>query len=86
MKALGVSIAGRERTQVSMNLTDFEKTPPHVVFETIRCEAKKLGVRIAGTELIGLIPRDALRKAPEEFRCTFRADQILENSLDKAGC
>ena len=86
VKALGLSIAGSERTQVSMNLTNFERPPPHAVFEMVRGEAMRLGVEIIGTELVGLIPREALRKATAEFRATFRPDQILENRLEEARC
>ncbi len=85
VQALGLALAGRNRTQVSMNLTDFEKTPPHEVFETVRTEARGLGVDVAGTELIGLIPRKAIESAPSAFRATFRAEQILENRLEQVG-
>ena len=85
VKALGLVLEGRNRTQVSMNLTDFEKTRPHKVLEAIRTEARRLGVAVAGTELIGLIPRKALEASPPAFRATFRAEQILENRLREAG-
>ncbi len=85
VKALGLALEGRNRTQVSMNLTDFEKTRPHEVLEAIRTEARRLGVAVAGTELIGLIPRKALEASPPTFRATFRAEQILENRLQETG-
>ena len=85
VKALGLAPAGRNRTQVSMNLTDFEKTRPHQVFEAIQTEARGLGVDVAAAELIGLIPRQALAGAPPAFRATFRADQILETRLEEVG-
>ena len=85
VKALGLALAGRNRTQVSMNLTDFERTPPHVVFDTIRAEAQRMGAEVAGSELIGLIPRRALEGAPSDFRAMFRRDQILENRLEEVG-
>ena len=51
--------------QVSMNLTDYEVTPPHVVFQAIQREAARYGVNVAGSEIIGLIPRRALEMANE---------------------
>jgi glutamate formiminotransferase len=85
VKALGLAIADRGRTQVSMNLTDFRQTALHIVFEIIQTETARLGIEIAGTELIGLIPQEALRGAPKEFQKTFHANQILENRLKKIG-
>ena len=85
VKALGLALAGRTCTQVSMNLTDFEETRPHEVLESIRTEARRLGVDVAGTELVGLIPRRALEGAPPAFRATFREEQILENRLEEVG-
>ena len=85
VKALGLALADRNRVQVSTNLTDFERTPPHATFEAIREEAGKLGAEVAGTELIGLIPRKALAGAPAEFRAMFRPEQILENRLVEVG-
>ncbi len=63
VKAMGVMLASRNLAQVSTNLTDFEITPPHVVFQAVRDQAAKYGVGIAGSELIGLIPRRALEMA-----------------------
>lgn len=65
VKALGLPLASRGLVQVSMNLTDYEQTPVHVVYEAIRREAAHLGVDIAGSEIIGLIPRAALERAAE---------------------
>ena len=82
VKALGLELSSRNTSQVSMNLTDSESTPPHRVFKAVRDRARELGVSIAGTELIGLIPRAALEGAPAGFAATFRPDQILENRID----
>ena len=85
VKALGLKLASRNTSQVSMNLTDYERTPPHQVFETVRERARELGASLAGAELIGLMPRAALQGAPAEFAATFRADQILENRIAAVG-
>jgi hypothetical protein len=58
VKALGLLVDGR--AQVSMNLTDFHKTPLARVVELIRREASRYGVAIERSELVGLIPQDAL--------------------------
>jgi len=82
VKALGLKLSSRNTAQVSMNLTDYERTPPHQVFEAVRDRARELGASLAGTELIGLIPQAALEGASAEFAATFRPDQILENRID----
>ncbi|MFH1018814.1 MAG: glutamate formimidoyltransferase [Pseudomonadota bacterium] len=62
-KAVGWYIDTYNRAQISINLTDFHTTPPHVAFEACREEAEKLGVLVTGSELVGLIPLDALLMA-----------------------
>ncbi len=59
-KATGWYIDEYHRAQISINLTDFRITPPHVAFETCRQEAEKLGVLVTGSELVGLIPKEAM--------------------------
>jgi len=83
LKAMGVPLATRNLAQVSMNLTDFEQTPPHVAFEAVRREAAREGVAIAGSELIGLIPQKALDLAAAHALQleTFSASMVLENRL-----
>ena len=53
--------------QVSMNLTDFDTTPPHVAFEETRIQSRKRGVRVSGSELVGLIPLDAMIAAGKYY-------------------
>lgn len=83
VKALGLPLESRGQAQVSMNLTDFNVTPPHVVFAEVSRLAAVAGVAVAESELIGLIPRKAVEmgfahalKLPE-----FRADAVIENCL-----
>jgi glutamate formiminotransferase/glutamate formiminotransferase/formiminotetrahydrofolate cyclodeaminase len=59
VQALGLELASRGLTQVSMNLTDFETTPLHVAFLAVESEAARTGIEIEESELIGLIPRKA---------------------------
>ena len=57
VKAMGVDLRGRNLAQVSINLTDFEQTPIHRVFEMVKREAERYGVSIVGSEIVGLIPK-----------------------------
>lgn len=83
VKAMGVRLESRGLAQVSMNLTDFERTPVSEVFAAVRDLAAAKGVRIAGTELVGLIPRKAIEGAEEWLPTVegFRPEMILENRL-----
>ncbi len=67
VKALGLPILSRNLVQVSINLTDFEKTPLHVVYEEVSRLAAENGVAIASSELIGLLPRSAMERAFAHF-------------------
>jgi len=86
VKALGLELASRGLTQVSLNLTHHEVTPLHVVFEAIRSEAERAGVRIEETELIGFIPRAAAEQAPEFIHLCrdFTTSRILEEAIAAA--
>ena len=86
VKAMGVPLPSRNLAQVSMNLTDFEQTPIHRVFEAVRAEAARYGADIASSEIVGLIPRKALEMTAEFYlRCeNFRPDLVLENRLEDA--
>lgn len=86
VKAMGVFLKARNLAQVSMNLTDFERTPVHVVFEMVKREAERYGVAIAGSELIGLIPRRALEMSASYYLQieNFSPDRVLEDRIDQA--
>jgi len=81
VKALGMLVEGM--AQVSMNLTNFRQTPVFRVVETIRREAARYGVSIHHSELVGLIPQDALIDSAVWYlqMDDFKADQILERRL-----
>ena len=85
VKALGFELKDRGITQVSMNLTNYKITPPHIVFDAIKKEAKKYGVEVLESEIIGLIPQKALiKEAKHHLKIKkFRNDQVLENILKK---
>jgi glutamate formiminotransferase / 5-formyltetrahydrofolate cyclo-ligase len=83
VKAMGVMLAGRGVAQVSMNLTNFEKTPIPRVFEMVKREAERYGVAVLESEIVGLIPQAALLAAAEYFLQIegFKPSQVLENKL-----
>jgi glutamate formiminotransferase/formiminotetrahydrofolate cyclodeaminase len=66
-KATGWYIDAYQRAQISINLTDFHVTPPHVAFDVCCEEAEKLGARVTGSELVGLIPLEALVSAGQHY-------------------
>jgi len=81
VKALGLLVKGQ--AQVSMNLTNYEKTPIHRVMEMIRREAGRYGLGIEGSELIGFVPQDALFAAAAWYMQmdNLTSERVLENRL-----
>ena len=79
----GAGFLVRGLAQVSMNLTDFEQTPIHRVFEFVKREAARYGVAPVSSEIVGLIPKKALEMAAEWFLQVenFDSSLILENRL-----
>jgi glutamate formiminotransferase / formiminotetrahydrofolate cyclodeaminase len=79
----GAGFLVRGLAQVSMNLTDFEQTPIHRVFEMVKREAERYGVMPVSSEIVGLIPKKALEQAAEWFLQVenFDSSLILENRL-----
>ena len=63
VRAIGVSLYGRGQVQVSMNLTDYRRTPLHRALERVRDEAQAHGVEVTGSEIVGLAPLDAFLDA-----------------------
>ena len=86
VKAAGFSLMDRGIVQVSMNLTNYEKTPIFRVFETVKREAERYGVTILESEIVGLVPSAALHAAAEYYLqiAGFKSDQVLENRLRAA--
>jgi glutamate formiminotransferase len=83
VKAMGVFLEEQNMVQVSMNLTNYTKTPIPRVLETIRMEAARRGVAVAGTEIIGAIPMGALEEIVKHYLQTHNFDlrQVIEYSL-----
>lgn len=87
VKALGLELEDRKVVQVSMNLTNYEKTPIHRVFELVRREAERHGVAVLESEIVGLVPAAALTAAARWYLQLdrFSPDQVLEDRLRRAG-
>jgi glutamate formiminotransferase len=83
VRAMGLALEEVGMVQVSMNLVNYTKTPIPRVLETIRSEAARHGVAVAGTELIGPVPLDALDQVLKHYLQVhnFSMDQIIETAL-----
>jgi glutamate formiminotransferase len=82
-KALGIPLAARNQVQVSMNMVNYKETPLHRAFELIRIEAERYGVAVVGTEIVGLVPMEALMGVARHYLRLegFSFDQVLETQL-----
>jgi glutamate formiminotransferase len=89
VKAMGVFLDRFNIAQVSINLTNFTDTPPHVAFEEVKKEAQKLGLNATGSEVVGLIPKEALLMAGRFYMEKFDrpSNKNNEELVDTAiGC
>src|SRR5215472_8147668 len=86
VKSMGVELKARSLAQVSINLTDFEQTPMHRVYEIVKREAERYGTRPVGSEIVGLLPKKALEMAADFFLQleSFSPAQVFENRLASA--
>ncbi len=91
VKAVGWFIEEYGRAQVSINLTDYEVSGLHQVFDTCDEEARKLGLRVTGSELVGLVPKSALLAAGRHYlqrqaACTgVSEDRLIETAIQSLG-
>jgi glutamate formiminotransferase len=83
VKALGFELKERGIVQVSMNMVNYEGTPLFRAFEMIKREAERYGVRVVGSEIVGLVPQRALNAVADFYLQleSFSEDQILEHRL-----
>ena len=90
-KAVGWYIEEYQRAQVSINLVDFDVTPPHSAFDVIAEEAEKRGLRVTGSELVGLIPLEAVLRAGRHYLAKqgqslgLPERQIVETAVQSLG-
>jgi glutamate formiminotransferase len=82
-KALGIELKDRGIVQVSINVTDYTKTALYRVFELIRVEARRWGVPVVGSEIVGLVPMGALTDTAAYYLQleNFKAEQVLESRI-----
>jgi glutamate formiminotransferase len=85
VKALGIPLPHRGIVQVSMNVTNFERTPMARVFEAVRDEAERRGTTVLESEIVGLVPEAALPRDPEQTLkvAGFSRNQVLERRLNE---
>lgn len=83
IKALGVMLEERHIAQVSMNLTDYTHTAVYRAYEAVKMEARRYGVNVVGTEIIGMVPMAALIDCAEYYLQVenFSLKQVLENNF-----
>ena len=86
VKAMGIKLDDRNLAQVSMNLTNYEKTPIFRVFDTVAREAARYGVNVLESEIVGLVPANALYAVAAHYLQLegFSPSQVLENKLRAA--
>jgi len=79
-KAIGIALKERGIVQVSMNMTDYTKTSLYRSFELVRTEAKRYGVNVIGSEIVGLVPMEALIDTAVYYMGIekFTMEQVLE--------
>ena len=84
VKSMGVELKARNLAQVSINLTDFEQTPMHRVYEMAKREAERYGAVPVGSEIVGLVPKKAIEMAADYFLQleNFSPAQVFENKLE----
>ena len=84
VKSMGVELKARNLAQVSINLTDFEQTPMHRVYEMVKREAQRYGAMPVGSEIVGLIPKKAIELSVDYFLQleSFSPAQVFENKLE----
>ncbi|HVN96489.1 MAG TPA: glutamate formimidoyltransferase [Syntrophorhabdaceae bacterium] len=82
-KAIGIALKQRNVAQVSMNMTDYTQTPLYQALELVRTEARRYGVGVLGSEIVGLVPLNALVDSAAYYMGLedFDADKILEAKL-----
>lgn len=83
VKAMGVTLESRGIVQVSMNLTNFEKTSMYRAFEMVKMEAKRYGVNVIGSEVIGMVPMKALVDTATYYLQleNFGVERVLERKI-----
>ena len=85
VQAMGVYLKEHNITQVSMNLQNYKVTPPHVAFEEVKKQAGKFGVHVTGSEVVGLIPKEALLSAGCFYTKELSEKQLIAAAVERLG-
>lgn len=87
VKAMGVTLEKYNITQVSMNLTNYHITPIHAAFEEVKKEANRLGVEVIGSEIVGLVPLEAMIEAGKFYTNSKETDEkkLVEAAVENLG-
>jgi len=87
VKGMGVALEKYNITQVSMNLTNYNITPIHVAFEEVKKEAERLGIKVNGSEIVGLVPLEAMLQAGRFYTERKVSDEkiLVETAIEKLG-
>ena len=85
VKAMGVLLEAHNIAQVSINLVNFHITPPHIAFEEAKTEGARLGVKVTGSELVGLIPKEALLMAAAFYGEEGDERTLLQAAVSRLG-
>ena len=91
IKAMGILLERFHIAQVSMNVTNYLETPPHIAFEEVKKQAESLGVKVTGSEIVGLTPKDALIMAGKYYAGLYGKEQqtdektLLEFAINNLG-
>lgn len=87
VKGMGVALEKYKMTQVSMNLTNYTVTPIYTAFEEVKKEAARLGVKVTGSEIVGLVPLEALLMAGKYYSQGRNLDEksLVDLAIEKLG-
>ncbi|MGB2958900.1 MAG: glutamate formimidoyltransferase [Bacteroidota bacterium] len=87
VKAMGVLLEAHNIAQVSINLVNFNVTPPHMAYEEVRTEALSLGVEVTGSEIVGLTPKEALLMAGRHYAGGGAMDEdgLIDLAIERLG-
>ena len=87
VRSMGVKLEKYNITQVSMNLTNYSVTPLHLAFEEVKKESERLGVKVSGSEIVGLVPLDVLLQAGRFYAQNQEMDEdnLVNLAIDKLG-
>jgi glutamate formiminotransferase/formiminotetrahydrofolate cyclodeaminase len=85
VKAIGVELREYNISQVSLNLTNYKEIPIYRVFETVKAQAREHGVEATGSEIVGLVPKEALVEAGTFYAGNNSEEELVEAAIENLG-